>query len=666
MSATPDTAALAGVLGETGDRERRTELSGRHPLAPDRTSGADRRGGVGRRSDRRCATTPVTCSCSCPASARSDASKRTCEGTLPERRRRAAARRRALARRAGPRPRAVRRPGRRRVVLSTDIAETSLTVAGVRVVVDSGLARAPRFDTRTGMTRLTTITTSRASADQRAGRAGRLEPGRLLPAVEQGRARHAAGPPHSPRSSEVDLAGLVLELAAWGTDVDGLAFMTAPPAKALRAGQRAARRARCARRRRAPHRDGSPDAGAAACTPGWRRCWSPSRARSAARSRRCSTSVTCCAVARTSCRAISRSVSGCSPVAVATIRPTIAPSSVSATAQPIWPAGSASGSIRRRSTSIAPVPSLLHAYPDRLAARRRPGPVPAPLRHRGLAARQRSAGARGVRRRRRPRRSPRPVADPARRRARRRRGRAPARRPGRRESFGSNGTRTATTSSSASNGGSGRCGSASRCGPPAPDPTPPHALVARVPRDRTGGARLVDHVAVAASTCRVPAPHARRTVARLEHRAPRRARVDDWLAPYLAGAASRGDLERIDLATVLRSQLPWPEGAELDELAPPSRWRWRPGAACADRLLRRRAGGARARPGPVRHHGPSDRRRAPDRAAPAVARRSADPDHGRSPGLLVRQLEPMSARSSPAATRSTSGRSIRRRRNRGD
>ncbi len=68
-------------------------------------------------------------------------------------------------------------PGRRRVVLSTDIAESSLTVAGVRVVVDAGLARVPRFDPRSGMTRLATVTTSRASSDQRAGRAGRTEPG---------------------------------------------------------------------------------------------------------------------------------------------------------------------------------------------------------------------------------------------------------------------------------------------------------------------------------------------------------------------------------------------------------------------------------------------------------------------------------------------------------
>jgi ATP-dependent helicase HrpB len=99
------------------------------------------------------------------------------------------------------------RPGRRRVVLSTDIAETSLTVDGVRVVVDAGLAREPRFDARTGMTRLTTVATSRASAEQRAGRAGRTEPGaayRLWSKLEHGtRAKH-----RSPEIIQADLAGV--------------------------------------------------------------------------------------------------------------------------------------------------------------------------------------------------------------------------------------------------------------------------------------------------------------------------------------------------------------------------------------------------------------------------------------------------------------------------
>lgn len=123
-------------------------------------------------------------------------------------------------------------PGRRRVVLSTDIAETSLTVEGVRVVVDSGLARQPRFDTGTGMTRLTTVPISRDSADQRAGRAGRTEPGvayRLWSRIEHGsRAAHRAA-----EIIQVDLAGLVLELAAWGSS--DVPFPDPPPAKAVAA-----------------------------------------------------------------------------------------------------------------------------------------------------------------------------------------------------------------------------------------------------------------------------------------------------------------------------------------------------------------------------------------------------------------------------------------------
>lgn len=124
-------------------------------------------------------------------------------------------------------------PGRRRVVLSTDIAESSLTVAGVRVVVDAGLARVPRLDVRTGMTRLTTVATSRASADQRAGRAGRTEPGvcyRLWSKLE-----HGTRLSHLPAEiTQVDLAGLALEVAVWGTPVERLRFIDPPPAGALR------------------------------------------------------------------------------------------------------------------------------------------------------------------------------------------------------------------------------------------------------------------------------------------------------------------------------------------------------------------------------------------------------------------------------------------------
>ncbi len=119
--------------------------------------------------------------------------------------------------------------GRRRVVLATDIAESSLTVEGVRIVVDSGLARAPRFDPRTGMTRLQTIAVSRASADQRAGRAGRLGPGVVVRLWSKG--EHATRRPFvEPEILQVDLAGFALELAAWGVDdPGGLTFIDAPP-----------------------------------------------------------------------------------------------------------------------------------------------------------------------------------------------------------------------------------------------------------------------------------------------------------------------------------------------------------------------------------------------------------------------------------------------------
>ncbi len=123
--------------------------------------------------------------------------------------------------------------GRRRVVLATPIAETSLTIEGVRVVVDSGLARRPRFDPASGLTRLETFRVSRASADQRAGRAGRLGPGvayRLWTEATQ-RGLLAYTPPEV---LEADLATLALELAQWGvTDPAALRWVDPPPAGAF-------------------------------------------------------------------------------------------------------------------------------------------------------------------------------------------------------------------------------------------------------------------------------------------------------------------------------------------------------------------------------------------------------------------------------------------------
>ena len=119
--------------------------------------------------------------------------------------------------------------GRRKVVLATSIAETSLTIEGVRIVVDAGLERRPRFDPGSGMTRLVTERVSKSSAEQRRGRAGRIEPGhciRLWSEGEQARLRT-----HSPPEIlEADLAPTVLQLAKWGaTDPSELDWLVPPP-----------------------------------------------------------------------------------------------------------------------------------------------------------------------------------------------------------------------------------------------------------------------------------------------------------------------------------------------------------------------------------------------------------------------------------------------------
>ncbi|GGF55172.1 DEAD/DEAH box helicase [Paracoccus acridae] len=122
--------------------------------------------------------------------------------------------------------------GRRRIVLATAIAETSLTIPAVRVVVDAGRARRARFDPGSGMSRLVTERVSRAEADQRRGRAGRVAPGicyRLWARAEEG-ALPAFAPPEI---AVADLAGLALELAAWGSEPGDLAFLTPPPEGAL-------------------------------------------------------------------------------------------------------------------------------------------------------------------------------------------------------------------------------------------------------------------------------------------------------------------------------------------------------------------------------------------------------------------------------------------------
>jgi len=122
---------------------------------------------------------------------------------------------------------------RRKVVLATSIAETSITIDGVRIVVDGGLARLPKYEPATGLTRLETVRVSRASADQRAGRAGRTEPGI---AIRLWRAEQTASLPAfaPPEILEADLSGLLLDCAAFGVaDPRRLAFLDPPPAPAL-------------------------------------------------------------------------------------------------------------------------------------------------------------------------------------------------------------------------------------------------------------------------------------------------------------------------------------------------------------------------------------------------------------------------------------------------
>lgn len=123
--------------------------------------------------------------------------------------------------------------GARKIVLATSIAETSLTIEGITTVIDSGYARVPRFDPRSGLTRLETIRVTKDAADQRAGRAGRLGPGvcyRLWSAATERMLQSS----RQPEILEADLTNLVLELAQWGIErMDELNWITLPPAGAV-------------------------------------------------------------------------------------------------------------------------------------------------------------------------------------------------------------------------------------------------------------------------------------------------------------------------------------------------------------------------------------------------------------------------------------------------
>jgi ATP-dependent RNA helicase HrpB len=123
---------------------------------------------------------------------------------------------------------------RRKVVLATSVAETSLTIEGVRIVVDSGMARVPRYEPDIGLTRLETVRASRAAVDQRRGRAGRTEPGVCYRLWDEPQTASLA-PYTQPEILSADLSSLVLDLAQWGvSDPSTLAFLDSPPAPALK------------------------------------------------------------------------------------------------------------------------------------------------------------------------------------------------------------------------------------------------------------------------------------------------------------------------------------------------------------------------------------------------------------------------------------------------
>jgi ATP-dependent helicase HrpB len=455
------------------------------------------------------------------------------------------------------------RPGRRRVVLSTDIAETSLTVDGVRVVVDSGLAREPRFDARTGLTRLTTVSTSRASAEQRAGRAGRTEPGaayRLWSKLEHGtRAKH-----RSPEISQADLAGFALELAAWGGG-DDLRFIDAPPPGPL------AQARELLADLHAVDDDGS-------ITPLGRTMLGlpvhPRLARMVAVDR---SSLACVVATLVEERDIFRGRPDDLPVDLALRVGAL-------TGQHRHDAADrgAVHRLRDRSADLARRAGirfdldtvdadragvvLLLGYPDRLAARRRPGqfqlrsgsgawlPDDDPLADEPFLV---AADLDGRRERARIRLAAVVDADAV------------------IAEFGTEIVERRTVEWDADRDDlveavERRLGSiqlGQRRGRPAPGEETTTALMTRVRSTRLGvlqwtetATSLRGRVTFLHHSMGAPWPDWS-----TDHLIDT---LDEWLAPYLPGATGRADLERLDLAMVLRSQLPWPQGADLDGIAP--------------------------------------------------------------------------------------------------
>ncbi len=144
-------------------------------------------------------------------------------------------------------------PGRRKIVLATSIAETSITIEGVRIVVDCGLARVPRYEPDVGVTRLETTRVSRAAADQRRGRAGRTEPGICYRLWDE--PQTAALEPYArPEILAADLSSFALDLAAWGSAPEAARLPRSAAAAGADRGKSAACRTRRHRRRRPHHR----------------------------------------------------------------------------------------------------------------------------------------------------------------------------------------------------------------------------------------------------------------------------------------------------------------------------------------------------------------------------------------------------------------------------
>ncbi len=458
-------------------------------------------------------------------------------------------------------------PGRRRVVLATDIAETSLTVEGIRVVVDSGLARAPRFDVGTGMTRLTTVSISRDSADQRAGRAGRVEPGvayRLWSRMEHGtRPAHRAA-----EITQVDLAGLMLELAAWGTPAGELSFVDQPPAKA---------------RRQAVELLGALGAvdGTGAITPlGRRMVGLPVHPRLARMIVGRPDTLSCIVAAVVDERDIVRTSRDRAPADLALRVEAVAGRSGDDRVD-----RRAAARLRERAADIArragirfdldavdaddAGAALLVGFPDRLAARRRPGQFQ--LRN-GTGAWVADDDPLAV--------APFVVAadlDGKRSGARIRLGSAvdeaviAALLDGvvedRRLEWDADADDLVERVERRLD--ALRLGSERRRPVPGEDTTA--ALVARVRATKLAvlpWRPATEQLRARVAFLRAELGDAWPDLSDRELLAT----LDDWLTPYLVGATGRADLDRLDLAVLLRARLPWPLGAELDELAPRT-WR---------------------------------------------------------------------------------------------